>query len=94
MHDNIPERFFSTREVADLRALPLETQPLVFFDYWTLKEAYIKAKARWTAVHNRALSQYARLAAAGDIATAEARLAEAGSDLKHRRMVALAPGRD
>ena len=39
------------------------------------KEAYIKAKARWTAVHNRALSQYARLAAAGDIATAEARLA-------------------
>lgn len=44
MHDNIPERFFSTREVADLRALPLEKQPLVFFDYWTLKEAYIKAR--------------------------------------------------
>ncbi|HKR77115.1 MAG TPA: YfjI family protein [Rhodanobacter sp.] len=39
------------------------------------KGAYIKAKARWTAVHTRALSQYAKLAAAGDIATAEARLA-------------------
>jgi len=39
------------------------------------KKAYIKAKARWTAVHNRALSQYAKLATAGDIAKAEALLA-------------------
>jgi 4'-phosphopantetheinyl transferase len=40
----IPERFFSTQEVADLRALPEEEQPIVFFDYWTLKESYIKAR--------------------------------------------------
>ena len=43
-HQNIPERFFSTREVADLRALSSELQSVVFFDYWTLKEAYIKAR--------------------------------------------------
>ncbi len=42
-HD-IPERFFSAREVTDLRALPDAEQHAVFFDYWTLKEAYIKAR--------------------------------------------------
>lgn len=40
----IPERFFSPSEVADLRALPDADQQIVFFDYWTLKEAYIKAR--------------------------------------------------
>lgn len=40
----VPERFFSAREVADLRALPDADQHTVFFDYWTLKEAYIKAR--------------------------------------------------
>jgi 4'-phosphopantetheinyl transferase len=43
-HDDIPERFFSSREVADLRALPRRDQPAAFFDYWTLKESYIKAR--------------------------------------------------
>ena len=42
-HD-VAERFFSSQEVADLRALPAEEQDVVFFDYWTLKEAYIKAR--------------------------------------------------
>lgn len=40
----VPERFFSPREVADLRALSEEEQSVVFFDYWTLKESYIKAR--------------------------------------------------
>lgn len=40
----VPERFFSPREVADLRALPADEQARVFFDYWTLKESYIKAR--------------------------------------------------
>jgi 4'-phosphopantetheinyl transferase len=44
IHDDIPERFFSAREVADLRALPIDAQSTVFFDYWTLKESYIKAR--------------------------------------------------
>ena len=43
VHD-VPERFFSPREVADLRALPEDEQPIAFFDYWTLKESYIKAR--------------------------------------------------
>lgn len=42
-HD-IPGRFFAPREVADLRALPEAEQQKVFFDFWTLKEAYIKAR--------------------------------------------------
>jgi 4'-phosphopantetheinyl transferase len=43
VHD-IAERYFSEREAADLRALPLDEQETVFFDYWTLKESYIKAR--------------------------------------------------
>jgi 4'-phosphopantetheinyl transferase len=42
-HD-IAGRFFAPDEVADLRKLPLDDQERVFFDYWTLKEAYIKAR--------------------------------------------------
>lgn len=43
-HDNIPERFFSAQEVAALRARPEADQRELFFDYWTLKESYIKAR--------------------------------------------------
>jgi 4'-phosphopantetheinyl transferase len=42
-HD-IAGRFFAPREVNDLKALPDAQQHMVFFDYWTLKEAYIKAR--------------------------------------------------
>jgi 4'-phosphopantetheinyl transferase len=42
-HD-VAGRFFAPKEVADLKSLPAAQQPKVFFDYWTLKEAYIKAR--------------------------------------------------
>ena len=40
----VADRFFAPREVADLRALAPERQPERFFQYWTLKESYIKAR--------------------------------------------------
>ncbi|MBX7167802.1 MAG: 4'-phosphopantetheinyl transferase superfamily protein [Pirellulales bacterium] len=41
---DVADRFFSPDEVADLRKLPETSQRRGFFDYWTLKEAYIKAR--------------------------------------------------
>ena len=41
---DVAARFFAPQEVADLQALPTPDQPRMFFDYWTLKEAYIKAR--------------------------------------------------
>jgi 4'-phosphopantetheinyl transferase len=40
----IAERFFSTREIAALRALPRDRQTDAFFACWTRKEAYLKAR--------------------------------------------------
>ncbi len=37
-------RFFAAAETEDLRTLPPERQPQRFFEYWTLKESYIKAR--------------------------------------------------
>lgn len=40
----IADRFFSAAEVAELHTLPAVRQKDRFFDYWTLKESYIKAR--------------------------------------------------
>jgi 4'-phosphopantetheinyl transferase len=41
---SIANRYFSPSELASLRALPLGRQRERFFEYWTLKESYIKAR--------------------------------------------------
>jgi 4'-phosphopantetheinyl transferase len=40
----LADRFFARTEVTALRALPEARQRERFFEYWTLKEAYIKAR--------------------------------------------------
>src|SRR5262249_32264065 len=46
----VAEQFFSSTEVATLRALPSSAQRHRFFEYWTLKEAYIKARGMGLAI--------------------------------------------
>jgi 4'-phosphopantetheinyl transferase len=40
----LADRFFAPSEASAMRALEVERQRERFFEYWTLKEAYIKAR--------------------------------------------------
>jgi len=46
----IADRFFSQQEVEELFSLPKAEQRQRFFDYWTLKESYIKAWGQGLAI--------------------------------------------
>ena len=43
-HEEIAEHFFSAREIAALRNLPVHLRDEGFFNCWTRKEAYLKAR--------------------------------------------------
>jgi 4'-phosphopantetheinyl transferase len=45
-YKKIAERFFSPLEFASLCALPADTQRKAFFNYWTHKEALVKATGK------------------------------------------------
>ena len=45
-NERVAGNFFSASEVATLRALPLEHQAEGFFNCWTRKEAYVKARGQ------------------------------------------------
>jgi 4'-phosphopantetheinyl transferase len=51
----IADRYFAPPEVRALRALAPAEQPQRFFEYWTLKESYIKARGKGLSV---ALDQF------------------------------------
>lgn len=42
----LAQRFYRPAELESLRSLPSDQQPLTFLQYWTLKEAYLKATGR------------------------------------------------
>jgi 4'-phosphopantetheinyl transferase len=46
----LAERYFAPEEIAVLRRVPPEELPRAFLDFWTLKEAYIKARGLGLAV--------------------------------------------
>ncbi len=46
----IADEFFSPREVAELRSTPIARQRERFFEYWTLKESYIKGRGMGLAI--------------------------------------------
>jgi 4'-phosphopantetheinyl transferase len=50
VRERIAERYFAPSEVRDLHALAADAQPRAFFEYWTLKEAYIKARGMGLAI--------------------------------------------
>lgn len=58
----IADRYFSATEIRALRALPEDRQRVRFFEYWTLKESYIKARGMGLALP---LDQFSFLLDAG-----------------------------
>ncbi|HEY3786870.1 MAG TPA: 4'-phosphopantetheinyl transferase superfamily protein [Steroidobacteraceae bacterium] len=61
----LADRYFSPTEAQHLRALPPSQQQQRFFDYWTLKESYIKARGLGLSI---SLDQFSFRIGGGEIA--------------------------
>ncbi|MDQ2717239.1 MAG: 4'-phosphopantetheinyl transferase superfamily protein, partial [Chloroflexota bacterium] len=86
----IAERFFSPYEVARLRAVSPDEQCRAFFNCWTRKEAYIKARGMGLSL---ALDQFDVSLTPGEPA-ALLRIREAGQDSCDWSLHALSPGEE
>jgi 4'-phosphopantetheinyl transferase len=53
---DVAERLFAPTEAADVAALPQPRRMKRFFEYWTLKESYIKARSRGLSIPLRQFS--------------------------------------
>ena len=78
-NERIAENFFSPTEVETLRALPLEQQAEGFFNCWTRKEAYVKARGQGLSIE---LEELRRVADTGT----------GGKDSPRRRLARLVAG--
>ena len=73
----VAERFFSPIEVRELKQLPVEEQPRRFYELWTLKESYIKARGMGLAIP---LDQFSYRFAATPVLTTDPAHQDNGAD--------------
>jgi 4'-phosphopantetheinyl transferase len=86
----IAERFFSPYEVSMLRAVPPQMRHIAFFNCWTRKEAYIKARGMGLSL---ALDQFDVSLIPGEPA-ALLGIREEGQDISNWSLYELYPGND
>jgi 4'-phosphopantetheinyl transferase len=86
----VAERFFSPAETVSLRALPADQQAEAFFNCWTRKEAYVKARGDGLALR---LDQFDVSLAPGEPAMLLGTRAEEDQAARWL-MIELAPGAD
>src|SRR5262249_28670043 len=77
---------FAADEVAHLERLPAAARPDAFFDFWTLKEAYVKARGLGLALPLKEFAFELR-----DDGQARARFTSAGEDPAHWQFARLRP---
>jgi len=83
-HLGVADRFFAPSEVGALLALPEAAQPRRFFEYWTLKESYIKARGLGLSIP---LAKFAfSLGGASPTVHCEAELGDRGEDWQFRQL--------
>jgi len=78
----LADRYFSPPEVVDLMQLPEPRRRDAFFDYWTLKESYIKARGMGLAIP---LDQFSFDLSRGTSLACDARLGDDGTQWRFAR---------